>query len=130
MQSKAWTIDTAHSGIHFSVRHLVVAKVRGRFGVWNGTLHLDEQDPTRSHVEVAIEAGSIDTGVVDRDQHLRSPDFLDVGQFPELRFASTAVQPLGGDRYRVRGDLTIRDVTRDGAGLQANLPAYPWSFRN
>src|SRR5690606_19529041 len=113
MQTKPWTIDTTHSSIHFTVRHMVFAKVRGRFGAWSGNIHIDEQDLTRSSVEVELEGASIDTGVAERDNHLRSADFLDVEQFPSLRFKSTRVEQLGGERYRFLGDLTIRGVTRE-----------------
>ncbi len=113
METKTWNIDTAHSGINFSVRHMVFAKVRGRFSAWNGKVNLDPQDLTRSSVEVEIDSASIDTGVADRDNHLRSPDFLDVERFPKLRFASTKVEKVGGDRYRIHGALTIRDMTRE-----------------
>jgi polyisoprenoid-binding protein YceI len=107
-----WNLDTAHSGINFSVRHMVVSKVRGRFTKFNGTVSLDEGDLTRSTVEATVDASSIDTGTAQRDDHLRSADFFDVERFPELRFRSTRIEKLGGDRYRLVGDLTIRDVTR------------------
>ena len=113
MKLSTWNIDTAHSGVHFSVRHMVFAKVRGRFGAFRGHVRLDPEALVGSSVEVAIDASSIDTGVADRDNHLRSGDFLDVERFPELLFKSTSVEHAGGDRYRVRGDLTIRDVTRE-----------------
>lgn len=113
METKTWNIDTAHSGINFSVRHMVFAKVRGRFSAWNGKVNLDPQDLTRSSVEVEIDGASIDTGVADRDNHLRSQDFLDVERFPKLRFTSTKVEKAGGDRYRIHGALTIRDMTRE-----------------
>lgn len=113
MQANTWNIDPAHSGINFSVRHMVFAKVRGRFGAWNGKVELDPEDPTRGKVEVEIDATSIDTGVADRDNHLRSADFLDVENFPKLQFESTKVEKADGDRYRVHGNLTIRDVTRE-----------------
>ncbi|HEX6276367.1 MAG TPA: YceI family protein [Polyangiaceae bacterium] len=112
METKTWTVDSTHSGVHFSVRHLVVAKVRGRFAAFSGNVKLDENDLTRSHVEVEIDAASIDTGVADRDKHLRSADFFDVERFPKLRFTSTTIESAGKNRYRVHGDLTIRDVTR------------------
>jgi len=113
MELKEWNIDTAHSGIRFSVRHMVFAKVRGRFADWRGTLRFDSGDLTRAQVEVEIDAASIDTGVAERDGHLRSPDFLDAEQFPSLRFESTKVEASGGDRYRVHGNLTIRGTTRE-----------------
>ncbi len=105
------TIDTSHSAIHFSVRHMMFARVRGKFDRWSTDLALDLQDLTRSRVEARIEAASIDTGVADRDNHLRSADFLDVEKFPEIHFKSTAVEK-SRNGYRVTGDLTIRDVTR------------------
>ena len=112
MENNTWNIDTTHSAISFSVRHMVVAKVRGRFGSWSSKVQLDPTDLTRSSVEVEIDANSIDTGVAERDNHLRSPDFFDVAHFPKLRFKSTKVEKVSGDRYRVHGDITIRDVTR------------------
>lgn len=113
MELKTWNIDTTHSGISFSVRHMVFAKVRGRFGAFRGAMRLDPQNLASSSVEVEIEAASIDTGVADRDNHLRSGDFFDAERHPKLTFRSKAVEPAGGQRYRVRGDLTIRDVTRE-----------------
>jgi len=108
-----WNIDLAHSSIRFSVRHMVVAKVRGRFSKWQGRIDLNEQDLTRSRVTAEIDATSIDTGVADRDAYLRSADFLNVEQFPTLRFESHRVEALARKRYRVVGALTIRDVTRE-----------------
>ena len=107
-----WKIDTTHSAITFSVRHMVVAKVRGRFGNWTSELQLNPSDLAQSRVSVEIDAKSIDTGVADRDNHLRSADFFDVEAFPTLRFTSTKVEKAGDDRYRVHGDITIRDVTK------------------
>lgn len=106
-----WAFDTSHSGIGFSVRHLMISKVRGSFGKWSGTFEYDEADPTKSKLEVHIDAASIDTKEEKRDAHLRSPDFFDVANHPELVFASTAVT-RDGDGYVVTGELTIRGVTR------------------
>jgi polyisoprenoid-binding protein YceI len=108
-----WNIDPVHSGINFSVRHMVVSKVRGRFTKYSGSLAIDDADLTRSTVAATIDAASIDTGTAQRDTHLRSPDFLDVERFPEIRFRSTRIHKLADDRYEVTGDLTIRDVTRE-----------------
>jgi polyisoprenoid-binding protein YceI len=113
MSTERWEIDSSHSGIHFSVRHLVIAKVRGQFSRWTGSVQVPDGDFTRASLEVAIDAASIDTGVADRDAHLRSADFLDVERFPELTFTSTQVEPAGKDRLRVNGQLTIKGVTRD-----------------
>lgn len=113
MTTSKWNIDPTHSGINFSVRHMVVSKVRGRFAKFNGSLELDEYDLTRSVVEATIDASSIDTGTAQRDDHLRSADFFDVAKFPELRFRGSSIEKLAEDRYRVTGQLTIRDVTRE-----------------
>ena len=113
MNTNSWNIDATHSGINFSIRHMVVSKVRGRFTKYSGNLTLDDDDVTRSSVEAVIDAGSIDTGTPQRDAHLRSPDFFDVERFPELRFRSTRIEKLSDARYRVLGDLTVRDVTRE-----------------
>jgi polyisoprenoid-binding protein YceI len=111
--TKSWNIDPAHSGVTFSVRHMVISKVRGRFAKFGGKLDLDDQDLTRSTLDVRIDAASIETGVADRDAHLRSADFLDVEKHPELAFTSKRIERVGDGRYRVVGDLTIRGTTRE-----------------
>jgi polyisoprenoid-binding protein YceI len=107
-----WEIDTAHASAGFKVRHLMVASVRGQLGPVTGTVYLDERDLSRSHVEVDIDARGIDTREPKRDEHLRSPDFLDVAAHPLVTFRSTAVAAGRGDALTVTGDLTIRGVTR------------------
>jgi polyisoprenoid-binding protein YceI len=107
-----WQMDPAHSAIQFVARHMMIAKVRGRFREFEGWLDIAER-PEDSSVEVVIQAASIDTGDQQRDAHLRSPDFLDVEQFPQITFRSTSVAPGGDpDRYVVVGDLSIRGVIR------------------
>jgi polyisoprenoid-binding protein YceI len=113
MTTNSWQIDATHSGINFSIRHMVVSKVRGRFAKYAGAIRVDEDDITRSVVQATIDAASIDTGTPQRDAHLRSADFFDVEQFPELRFRSTRIERIEADRYRVTGELTIRDVSRE-----------------
>jgi polyisoprenoid-binding protein YceI len=113
MTTNDWNIDAAHSGINFSIRHMVVSKVRGRFASYSGVAKIDDDDITRSAVEVTIEASSIDTGTPQRDEHLKSADFFDVEKFPQLRFRSDRIEKIEDDRYRVTGALTIRDVTRE-----------------
>ncbi len=113
MATQVWQVDAAHSEVHFNVKHMVIAKVRGRFARWNAKLQLDTATLEASRVEVEIEAASIDTGVGDRDAHLRSPDFLDVAKHPTIAFRSKRVDVLSKDRLRVLGDLTIRGVTRE-----------------
>jgi polyisoprenoid-binding protein YceI len=105
-----WDIDPAHTTIGFWARHLGVAKVRGTFRSFAGTVHIAE-DPALASVSVTIDAASIDTRERPRDEHLRSPDFLDVANYPALTFVSTSVEG-SGTRWTIRGDLTIRDVTR------------------
>lgn len=114
MTTQRWNIDTSHSGVSFAVRHMVIAKVRGTFGRWQGVVDFDEQDPGASRVSVTIDAASIDTRESKRDEHLRSADFFDVATYPNLTFESTRVDKVD-DGYRVTGDLTIHGVTREVA---------------
>ncbi|MCX4547960.1 YceI family protein [Streptomyces sp. NBC_01387] len=110
--SGTYTIDPAHSSIGFTVRHAMVTNVRGSFAEHEGTLQLDGSDPAKSSASIDIKIESIDTGIADRDGHLRSGDFFDAEQFPHMTFRSTRAEQLGGDTYRVVGDLTIKDVTK------------------
>ena len=110
--NQKWAFDLVHSSINFTVRHMVVSKVRGRFTRWDGTLVMDEKDPAGGRVDVVIEAASIDTGVAQRDEHLRSGDFFDVGRNPTITFKSTRVEKAGEGALKVTGDLTMHGVTR------------------
>jgi len=105
-------LDPAHTRVSFVAKHLMVSKVRGGFTKASGSIVIAE-DPLQSHVEVDIDASSIDTGVADRDGHLKSPDFLHVEQWPALSFKSTRVVAFSGGEFKLIGDLTIRDVTRE-----------------
>ncbi|MFH8410454.1 YceI family protein [Streptomyces sp. NPDC018019] len=107
-----YTIDPAHSRIGFAVRHAMVTTVRGSFGGYEGSLHLDGTDPARSTATVEVSTASVDTGIADRDAHLRGADFFDTDAFPLMTFRSTAAERAGGDTYRLTGDLTIKNVTR------------------
>ncbi|MGW4204642.1 YceI family protein [Streptomyces sp. NPDC004726] len=107
-----YQIDAAHSSIGFTVRHAMVTNVRGTFGEYDGHLVLNGSDPSASQAKIEAKIASIDTGIADRDNHLRSADFFDVEQFPVMTFRSTGAEQLGGDQYRIIGDLTIRDTTR------------------
>ncbi|MCX4819592.1 YceI family protein [Streptomyces sp. NBC_01142] len=107
-----YTIDPAHSSIGFTVRHAMVTNVRGSFGEFEGSLHLDGADPARSTASIDVTIATVDTGMPDRDGHLRSGDFFDAEKFPLMTFRSTTAEQLGGDTYRITGDLTIKDVTR------------------
>src|SRR5688500_14650111 len=108
-----WTIDPAHTDVGFSVKHLMISTVRGRFADVKGTIAFDGTDPTRASVEAEIATASIDTRQEQRDTHLRSPDFFEVETYPVIRFRSRHVERIASDRYRIVGDLTIRDVTRE-----------------
>jgi polyisoprenoid-binding protein YceI len=107
-----WAIDPKHSTVEFSVRHMMVSTVRGRFGAVRGTLVLDEADITRSSVTAEIDVASITTGDEQRDGHVRSPDFFDVAAYPTITFVGTGIQRVDDERLRITGDLTIRGVTR------------------
>ncbi|MFI7352550.1 YceI family protein [Streptomyces avidinii] len=107
-----YVIDPAHSSIGFTVRHAMVTNVRGAFTEHEGTLHLDGAAPARSTATIEVKIASVDTGIADRDAHLRSGDFFDAEAFPLMTFRSTTAATLGGDTYRITGDLTIKDVTR------------------
>lgn len=108
----SWLIDTVHSHIGFSVKHMMVATARGQFKSYSGTLRLDAKDFTRSTFEGEIDVASIDTGNADRDNHLRNNDFFDVASHPKITFKSTRVEAKGEGEYVVHGDLTIRGVTK------------------
>jgi polyisoprenoid-binding protein YceI len=107
----AWKLDPTHTLVEFSAKHLMITTVKGRISDLEGTIYTDEKDPKSSSVEVTLKAGSIDTRTDQRDQHLRSADFLNAEKYPELKFRSTRIE---GDRseFKLTGDLTIRDVTR------------------
>jgi polyisoprenoid-binding protein YceI len=106
-----FAIDPTHTNVSFVAKHLMVSKVRGRFGDFEGTIVIADE-PLDSSVAVTIQADSIDSRTPDRDAHLRSADFLDVESFPTLAFRSVAVRHLGGDEFEVDGELTIKGVSR------------------
>ncbi|AKL68038.1 MULTISPECIES: YceI family protein [Streptomyces] len=107
-----YVIDASHSSVGFTVRHAMVTNVRGSFADHEGTLHLDGSDPSRSTASIDVRITSVDTGIADRDAHLRGGDFFDAEAFPLMSFRSTRADQLGGDTYRITGDLTIKGVTR------------------
>jgi polyisoprenoid-binding protein YceI len=107
-----YNIDPAHTSANFTVRHMMVTNVRGGFDNITGTLQFDPANPADASVEVSINVASINTGVLDRDNHLRSADFFEVEKYPTISFKSTKVEATSENRAKVTGDLTIRDVTR------------------
>jgi polyisoprenoid-binding protein YceI len=106
-----WEIDPAHSSVVAVAKHMMVAKTRGHFGSFGGAIHVGEA-PEQSWVEATIDAATIDTGVEMRDNHLRSPDFLDVQNFPTIDFRSTGLEVTGDDSFKLHGELTIRGITQ------------------
>jgi polyisoprenoid-binding protein YceI len=108
----SYAIDPGHSRIGFVARHAMVTKVRGSFNEFDGSGYLDTENPVDSHLHLTIKADSIDTRNADRDAHLRSNDFFDMATYPQITFASTAVEQVHADNYRVTGDLTIKGVTK------------------
>lgn len=114
-------IDPTHSAVEFAIKHMMFSTVRGRFRDVKGTVELDEQNPANTRIDVEIDAATIDTGVADRDAHLRNADFFDVEQFPAITFRSKRVDggvKEAGDAFRVVGDLTIR-----GKSVEVTLEA-------
>jgi polyisoprenoid-binding protein YceI len=111
-----WQIDPNHSLVEFSAKHMMITTVKGRFGKVSGIITVDERNPDRSQVGAEIDVASIDTRTDERDQHLRSADFLDVEQYPTITFESRRIEGSSknpGDEFRVIGDLTIRGTTRE-----------------
>ena len=112
-QVETWQIDPAHTNAQFAVRHLMISTVRGRFGALSGTVTIDKRDPSRSTAEVSIDVTSIDTREPQRDTHLRSADFFDAARWPVMTFRGRRIEGDPHDRFRLIGDLTIREVTRE-----------------
>jgi len=112
MAATTWKTDPTHTDVQFSAKHMMVTTVRGKFTEVDGRLTLDMEDPARSSGSFTVRAASLNSGVEQRDTHLRSADFFDVAQYPEITFVSTAVEAKGGNDYAVTGDLTIRDTTK------------------
>lgn len=109
----AWKIDTTHSQVTFSVKHMMVSTVKGNFHVFGGKLDIDEANPANSWVEAEADVKSVNTRDENRDNHLRSGDFFDAESHPTISFKSKKVEPAGDNEYRVLGDLTIRGVTKE-----------------
>jgi polyisoprenoid-binding protein YceI len=128
----SWTIDSAHSEVNFTVRHMMISNVRGRFEKFTGAVDFDEDYPANTTVDVQIEAASISTRDAQRDGHLRSPDFLDAEKFPYLTFKSKRVDVLDAQHARLVGDLTIRDLTREVTldVEYSGMSKSPWGSTN
>jgi polyisoprenoid-binding protein YceI len=109
----AWTIDTSHSQIQFSVRHMMISNVRGRFENFSGTVDLDEENPENSVVNVTIDIATLNTRDAQRDGHLRSADFFEIEKYPHMIFVSKKVKTSDSNHGKIVGDLTIRGVTKE-----------------
>ena len=107
-----WNLDSAHTQVNFSAKHMMVTTVRGTFHDVEGTIQLDETDPTRSTGAFRVKAASVDTSFAARDAHLRSADFFDAETYPDIVFVATRVERHRDDAFKVTGDLTIKDVTK------------------
>jgi len=107
-----WIIDNDHSVVAFSIRHMMIAHVRGQFNKLAGEIIFDPQNIAGSSVELKIDASTVISGIQKRDDHLKSPDFLDVGKYPDILFKSTHIDYSEGTRARVTGDLTLHGITR------------------
>lgn len=113
MSKSNWVIDASHSLLEFSVKHMMIATVKGRFAKLEGTIKVDPANLTEAEIDVKVDAGSIDTRDEQRDGHLRSGDFFDVEKFPHLTFVSKRITAKGGDDYALVGDLTMHGVTHE-----------------
>jgi polyisoprenoid-binding protein YceI len=125
-----WTIDPAHTNVNFSAKHMMVSTVRGHLGPISGAIELDKNDFTKSEIEVVIDVTNLQTRDEKRDTHLKSGDFFDVENFPSALFKSTRIERTGEDTYKVFGDLTVRDVTRE-AVLDTQFEGFasnPWGM--
>ena len=107
-----YSLDPAHTQIGFIARHAMVTKVRGTFDDFVGTGYFDAEDPSKTHLELTVQVASVDTRNADRNKHLRTNDFFDAPNHPEIHFVSTAVEATDSDHYRVTGDLSIKGVTK------------------
>jgi polyisoprenoid-binding protein YceI len=127
-----WDFDYVHSSIEFTVRHLLVSKVRGRFTKWTGKLELDEENLSKSSAEVEIDVASVDTHEAQRDAHLRTGDFFEAEAHPKLTFKSKSVAEKPNNHLAVTGDLTLRGVTKEvvlNVERQGIVAKDPWGKR-
>ena len=111
LNKETWAVDKSHTKIQFSARHMIISEVTGQFNDYELKLHAT-QDFSEVDVELEIQVNSIDTGIIERDNHLKSPDFFDVENFPKMIFKSKSVKVINEEKFKLLGDLTIRDVTK------------------
>jgi polyisoprenoid-binding protein YceI len=111
MAKSTWVLDAAHSSVDFTVRHMMIAKVRGTFHNFDATIEADPEDLTTASIEFSVDLNSVDTRNADRDNHLRSADFFDAENHPKMTFKATKIVKTGENEYEITGDLTLRGVT-------------------
>jgi len=128
VHADTWQIDSSHTNVEFTVRHMMISNVKGQFQKTLGTITADGTDPASAKIDATIDASSVDTRVDKRDAHLKSPDFLDVAKFPTITFKSTKIEAAGPNQWKVTGDLTVHGVTKpvvldvEGAGAPIHDP--------
>lgn len=128
MSTTVWTFDSAHTSVDFRIRHAAISWVRGSFREWAGTLEFDPDHPESVAVQFSVNVSSVDTGVKDRDDHLRSGDFFNVAAHPQMTFVSTEAVFAGDGRYTLTGDLTLHGVTKQVSFdvMYAGIVTDPW----
>jgi polyisoprenoid-binding protein YceI len=107
-----WAIDPMHSEVQFKVKHLVISTVSGFFRSFEGSVESENENFDGASIEFSIDINSVDTNQTQRDEHLKSPDFFDAAKYPHIKFKSTSFKKTGDDEYELKGDLTIRGVTK------------------
>ena len=114
MATKHWTLDIGHSEVHFKIRYLVISTITGSFNVFSGSLVTPQHDEFNdAYFTITIDVYSIDTNNRDRDEHLKSPDFFNADLYPQIEFRSTSFRHIDGDKYKLAGALTIKDITKE-----------------
>jgi len=112
VHADTWQIDSSHTSVEFTVRHMMISNVKGQFQKTTGTITANGNDPASAKIDVTIDASSVDTRVERRDAHLKSPDFLDVAKYPTITFKSTKVEADGPNKWKMTGDLTVHGVAK------------------
>lgn len=111
-QATKWAVDKAHSNVKFTVTHMAISEVDGSFRSFDGALESAKPDFSDAKIQFSIEAASINTDNENRDNHLKGDDFFNAGQFPKITFVGTTMKPMGGNKYQLTGNMTVRDVTK------------------